>query len=73
MKITFIGGGNMAKALIGGLRRQGYSAPGIQVVEPLAENREKLSEEFSVRCVEKLDAAVHGGHLDRRSEPAKTV
>ncbi len=57
MKITFIGGGNMAKALIGGLRRQGYSAPGIQVVEPLAENREKLSEEFSVRCVEKLDAA----------------
>jgi pyrroline-5-carboxylate reductase len=28
MKITFIGGGNMAVALIGGLRRQGFSAAG---------------------------------------------
>lgn len=57
MKITFIGGGNMAAALIGGLRKQGYSAPGIQVVELLAENREKLAEEFHVRCVEKVDPA----------------
>jgi len=57
MKITFIGGGNMAAALIGGLRKQGYSAPGIQVVEPLAENREKLSEEFSVRCCAAVDPA----------------
>ena len=57
MKITFIGGGNMAAALIGGLRKQGYSAPGIQVVEPLAENREKLSEQFGVRCVAAVDAA----------------
>jgi pyrroline-5-carboxylate reductase len=57
MKITFIGGGNMAIALIGGLRRQGFSAAGIQVVEPFAEAREKLTETFGVRCTEAADAA----------------
>ena len=36
MKITFLGGGNMANALIGGLRKQGFSAAAIQVIEPLA-------------------------------------
>ncbi|SMB21193.1 Pyrroline-5-carboxylate reductase [Sterolibacterium denitrificans] len=57
MKITFLGGGNMANALIGGLRKQGYSAAGIQVVEPLADNREKLTTAFGVRCCPALDAA----------------
>jgi Mg-chelatase subunit ChlI len=42
MKITFIGGGNMAVALIGGLKKKGFSAAGIQVVEPNAEARERL-------------------------------
>ncbi|HEX8986688.1 MAG TPA: pyrroline-5-carboxylate reductase [Rhodocyclaceae bacterium] len=57
MKITFIGGGNMAVALIGGLRKQGFSAAGIQVVEPFEEARNRLSNEFGVRCVEAIDAA----------------
>ncbi|MCX7166382.1 MAG: pyrroline-5-carboxylate reductase [Rhodocyclales bacterium] len=57
MKITFIGGGNMAVALIGGLRKQGYSAAGIQVVEPFAASREKLTETFGVRCTATVDAA----------------
>lgn len=57
MKITFLGGGNMANALIGGLRKQGYSAAGIQVVEPLADNREKLTATFGVRCCPAIDAA----------------
>lgn len=57
MKITFIGGGNMATALIGGLRKQGYSAAGIQVVEPLQDNRERLTATFGVRCSETIDAA----------------
>lgn len=57
MKITFIGGGNMAVALIGGLRKQGFSAAGIQVVEPFAEAREKLTESFGVRCTAAVDAA----------------
>ena len=57
MKITFLGGGNMATALIGGLRKQGYSAAGIQVVEPLEDNREKLFNAFGVRCCAAVDAA----------------
>ncbi|MDP2823899.1 MAG: pyrroline-5-carboxylate reductase [Sulfuritalea sp.] len=57
MKITFIGGGNMAVALIGGLRKQGFSAAGIQVVEPFAEAREKLTGSFGVRCTAAVDAA----------------
>ena len=57
MKITFLGGGNMANALIGGLRKQGYSAAGIQVVEPLEANREKLVATFGVRCCPAIDAA----------------
>lgn len=57
MKITFLGGGNMANALIGGLRKQGYSAAGIQVVEPLQGNREKLIATFGVRCCAAIDAA----------------
>ena len=35
MKITFLGGGNMANALIGGLLTPGFTSADIMVVEPL--------------------------------------
>ncbi len=54
MNICFIGGGNMAIALIGGLLGQGYTAGQISVVEINADNRTKLQQEFSVRAVENL-------------------
>lgn len=57
MKITFIGGGNMATALIGGLKKQGFSAAGIQVVEPSAEARARLTDSYGVRCAPAIDAA----------------
>jgi len=40
--IRFIGGGNMASALIGGLLRKGHRADAIQVVEPDGAARERL-------------------------------
>ncbi|MCX7176708.1 MAG: pyrroline-5-carboxylate reductase [Proteobacteria bacterium] len=57
MKITFVGGGNMATALIGGLRKQHYSAAAMQVVEPIEALRESLTEEFGVRCCPEIDKA----------------
>jgi len=50
MKITFLGGGNMADALIGGLVKQGFAATDIQVVEPNPDNRERLSRAYGVTC-----------------------
>lgn len=50
MKITFLGGGNMANALIGGLLKQGFTAPDIQVVELSQENRERLTQDYGVTC-----------------------
>ena len=46
MSITFIGGGNMATALIGGMRRAGTPRGEFHVVEPLAEQRHRLEARF---------------------------
>ncbi|MEC5385661.1 pyrroline-5-carboxylate reductase [Uliginosibacterium sp. H3] len=56
MKITFLGGGNMASALIGGMLKQGFAANEIQVVELFAAGRERLQTGFGVRTTETLDA-----------------
>ncbi len=46
--VAFIGGGNMAGAIIGGLLGRGLPASHIQVVEPFAEQRAKLTQQFGV-------------------------
>ena len=43
MATTFIGGGNMATALIGGMRARGAAAADFRVVEPNAEARARLA------------------------------
>jgi pyrroline-5-carboxylate reductase len=55
MKICFLGGGNMASALIGGLTRQGFPPADIAVIEPRAEQREKLVADFGVHVHESED------------------
>jgi pyrroline-5-carboxylate reductase len=50
VNITFIGGGNMARAIIGGLLSKGYTADAISVVEVIPEARERLQRELRVGC-----------------------
>lgn len=52
MNICFIGGGNMASALIGGLLGKGFPAAQIGVVEIDSANRERLQRDFAVRTFE---------------------
>jgi pyrroline-5-carboxylate reductase len=57
MRIVFIGGGNMASAMIGGLVAKGHAARDIRVVEPLAEARARLAREYGVHGIERLESA----------------
>lgn len=59
-RIAFIGGGNMARSLIGGLLKTGVSAASIAVAEPQAQAREALKGEFGVATfAENTRAAEH--------------
>lgn len=48
MKVGFIGGGNMAEAMIGGMLKQGFTADAIRVAEPSAERRAHLAQRFGI-------------------------
>jgi len=56
--IAFIGGGNMASAIIGGLLKRGLAASHIQVVEPFAEQRARLAQQFQVEVSETAGASL---------------
>src|SRR6478672_2762615 len=46
--IAFIGGGNMASAILGGLLRQGLAPAQVEVVEPFEAARQQLLQQFGV-------------------------
>jgi len=50
MNISFIGGGNMARAIISGLKNNGFGMSAIMVLELDADKRVQLSEEFGVQA-----------------------
>ncbi|MBG6077386.1 pyrroline-5-carboxylate reductase [Polaromonas sp. CG_9.11] len=56
--IAFIGGGNMASAIIGGLLKCGLPARQIHVVEPFAEQRAKLVQQFQIEASEAPGASL---------------
>jgi pyrroline-5-carboxylate reductase len=62
-KVAFIGGGNMASALIGGLRRAGVAADRIVIVEPFEAQRDKLAAEFGVAAQAAAGPALAGAAM----------
>jgi pyrroline-5-carboxylate reductase len=62
-KIAFIGGGNMAAALIGGLMRKGLVAKRIAVADPSAVALERLSAAYGVATGGDNDAAVRDAEV----------
>ena len=49
-RLAFIGGGNMARSLIGGLLKTGVAPATISVAEPRADTRQALGRDFGVAC-----------------------
>jgi len=63
VNITFIGGGNMARAIIGGLLNKGYDPDAIGVVEVVPDARERLQRELRVRAFGSPAEAAPFGNL----------
>lgn len=55
LKIGFIGGGNMASSLVGGLLADGVAADRIYVSEPQAEARARLAADYRVQLTDSND------------------
>ncbi|MCC4115424.1 pyrroline-5-carboxylate reductase [Aromatoleum toluclasticum] len=58
MRISFLGGGNMASALIGGMLERGFAATDTQVVDLQESSRAQLAGRFGVRAVGTVDDAL---------------
>jgi pyrroline-5-carboxylate reductase len=63
MKITFIGGGNMASALIAGLAGKLTARENIHVIDPNAEALERLKADYGVGTAQQLDAQSAGAEV----------
>ncbi len=63
MNICFIGGGNMASALIGGLLKNNFSANQLRVVEINLDNRNKLKSEFAVHVTDQIAQGIAGSNV----------
>jgi pyrroline-5-carboxylate reductase len=63
MNICFIGGGNMATAMIAGMLKRGFAAGRMHVVELNAENRRHLHNEYSVLALPDMTSGVGGSEV----------
>lgn len=61
--IAFIGGGNMARSLIGGMIARGAPPVSIRVAEPVGDLRQSLRQEFAVEVFATAAEAVEGASI----------
>ena len=61
--IAFIGGGNMARSLIAGLREQGHPGEKLRVADPNREALAALVQDFAIAASDSADDAVTGAAL----------
>ena len=63
MNVVFIGGGNMADALIGGLLKNGFSASQLRAVEVNGDARRRLADKHRVECFDAPQKAYRAGDV----------
>lgn len=61
--ICFIGGGNMATSLIGGLIAQGHPADSISVSDPNESQRSELEQQFGIKTFSDGEPAIEGADI----------
>lgn len=61
--IAFVGGGNMASAMIGGLLRQGVPLEQMMAIEPYAPTRIKLQEQWQLVALSEPDSRLHSAAM----------
>lgn len=62
-QVAFIGGGNMARSLIGGLVARGVDAASLRVADPVDTIREGLQRDFGVRVFATAEEATDGAGI----------
>ena len=65
MKIAFIGGGNMAAALIGGLIKRGVAPADLLAIDPNEDARKRNEQQFGVGTEAAADASPVAVPIDR--------
>ena len=63
MRVTFVGAGNMADALIGGMLRKDFPLHDLRVVEIDAGARRRIEQKYGVTCFDKPKDAVRSGDV----------
>lgn len=63
MNVVFIGGGNMADAMIGGMLRSGFEPGQMRVVEVSGDARRRLADKYRVECFDEPRKALRAGDI----------
>jgi pyrroline-5-carboxylate reductase len=61
--VVFIGGGNMADAMIGGMLKNGFAAAQLRAVEVDGAARRRLFEKYRIECIAQARGAIRAGEV----------